>query len=182
MASTRNVPWDVEEPNGPMPLSGATRAGKVSHHTERALNIARASVLVVDGYRGTRELVHEILRGAGYRCLLASDGLEAMDVFRRERPELVVTGVRVPIVNGVELLRHIRHEDPDAAVIVMTGDRAANIVRECYGLGAFKVLMKPFVIDDLLIFVERALERRQLLIEHRQRNGTATCPRADGPR
>ena len=143
--------------------------------------MARASVLVVDGYRGTRELVHEVLRVAGYRCWLAADGLEAMDVFRRERPELIVTGVRIQIVNGVELLRRIRHEDPDAAVIVMTGDPAASTVSECYGLGAFAVLMKPFVIDELLIFAERALERRQLLIERRQRDSTARRPRAGAP-
>ena len=143
--------------------------------------MARASVLVVDGYRGTRELVHEVLRVAGYRCWLAADGLEAMDVFRRERPELIVTGVRIQIVNGVELLRRIRHEDPDAAVIVMTGDPAAGTVSACYGLGAFAVLMKPFVIDELLIFAERALERRQLLIERRRRDGTARCPRAEAP-
>jgi DNA-binding NtrC family response regulator len=142
--------------------------------------MAQTSTLVVDGYRGTRELVYQILRGAGYRCSLAADGLEAMDVFHREQPELVVTGVRVQIVNGVELLRRIRHEDPDTAVIVMSGDPAANILRECYRLGAFKVLMKPFIADELLIFAERALERRQLLIERRQRNGTSTCPRAEG--
>jgi DNA-binding NtrC family response regulator len=59
-------------------------------------------------------------------------------------------------------------------IIVLTGDPAANIVSECYGLGAFKVLMKPVIVDELLIFAERALERRQLLIERRQR---AASPR-----
>lgn len=143
--------------------------------------MARASVLVVDGYCGTRELVHEVLRVAGYSCFLAADGLDAMDVFRRERPDLVVTGVRVQTVNGVELLRRIRREDPDTAVIVMTGDPAADVVGECYGLGAFEVLVKPFVIEELLISAERALERRQLSIERRRRNGAATCRRAEGP-
>jgi len=136
--------------------------------------MVQASVLVVDSYRGTREAHCEILRSAGYRCLLAADGLAAMEVFRRERPELVVTGVRVPIMNGVELLRCFRDEDPDAAVIVLTGDPATDVLRKCYELGAFKVLMKPVIVDELLIFAERALERRQLLIERRQR---AASPR-----
>jgi CheY-like chemotaxis protein len=148
---------------------------------ERAPNMAQASVLVVDSYRGTRELVYHILCGAGYRCLLAADGQEAMEVFRRERPELVVTGVRLQIVNGVELLWRMRHEDRDTAVIVMTGDPAGNMVRECYGLGAFRVLIKPFIADELLIFAERALERRQLLIERRQRSGTSTRSIAERP-
>jgi DNA-binding NtrC family response regulator len=72
-------------------------------------------------------------------------------------------------MNGVELLRCFRHEDPDAAVIVLTGDPAMDVLRKCYELGAFKVLMKPVIVDELLIFAERALERRQLLIERRQR-------------
>ena len=135
---------------------------------ERPPNMAQASVLVVDGYRGTREAHCEILRSAGYRCLLAANWWEAMGVFRRERPELVVTGVRIPIVTGVELLRDIRREDPDAAVIVLTGDPAMDVLRKCYELGAFKVLMKPVIVDELLIFADRALERRQLLIERRQ--------------
>jgi len=128
--------------------------------------MAPSTVLVVDKSRDTRDLMYDVLQSAGYRCVLAGDGLEAMDIVRRERPELVLVGLRTPLVNGLELLKYIRDRDFDTAVIVMSGDWDANW-RDCYKLGAFKVLTKPVPLDELLIRVERALEWRQLRIERR---------------
>ena len=89
--------------------------------------MAPSTVLVVDKSRDVRDLMYDIFRFAGYRCLLAGDGLEAMDILRRERPELVLTSLSVPIVDGLHLLRYIRGNDPDAVVIVMSGDWAAKL-------------------------------------------------------
>src|SRR5437870_11891515 len=70
---------------------------------------------------------------------------------------------------GIRLLLDIRQEDPDAAVIVSSGAPYAKYVSESLKLGAHAFLMKPVLIEELLITVERALERRQLLIERRRR-------------
>ena len=132
------------------------------------------TVLIADKSRDTREVIYDILRVAGYNCLLAADGLEAVDLFRHARPQLVIAGARLQIVSGVELMKHVLLKDPDTAVILMSGEwvgwlRPVPSISACYKLGAFKVLTKPLTMDELLIYVERALERRQLLIERRQR-------------
>lgn len=135
------------------------------------------TLLIADKFRDTRAVMYDILRAATYNCLLAADGLEAVDLFRHARPQLVIAGARLPIVTGVELMKHVLLKDPDTAVILMSGEwgpqlgfkRSAPSISDCYKLGAFKVLTKPVHLDELLIYVERALERRQLLIERRQR-------------
>jgi two-component system nitrogen regulation response regulator NtrX len=128
--------------------------------------MAPSTVLVVDRSRDVRDLMYDVFQTAGYRCLLAGDGLEAMDIVRRERPALVLTSLSVPIVNGLELLRYARGKDPDTAIIVMSGDGHAKKT-ECLKLGAFKVLEKPVHVDEVVIMAERALEWRELHIERR---------------
>jgi YesN/AraC family two-component response regulator len=88
-------------------------------------------------------------------------------VFRRSQPDLIVTGVEMPFMNGIELLQQVRQQDPDAAVIVLSGG-VDETAMTSFRLGAFKVLRKPVNVDELLITAERALERRQFLIERRQ--------------
>ena len=141
----------------------------VESPVQPATAAAQATILVVDRFIGTRALIADVLQLAGYRCLLAGDGLQALDLVRRERPELVITGIRIPIVNGMGLLRYLRENDPDTAVLVMTSEIDWKVLAACYALGAVKVLSKPVFVDELLIRTKRALERRQLLIERRLR-------------
>ena len=128
------------------------------------------------GEPGIRSLLQQIFLAAGYKCLLAGDGGEGLKLFRRSRPALVVTDLRMPMVTGgeqvpsagIELLKQVRQEDPDAAVLVLgVADVKSHVA--CLKLGAYASMMKPINMDELLITAERALERRQLLIEHRQR-------------
>ena len=127
------------------------------------------TILIADKFRDTREVMYDSLRLAGYKCLLAADGLEAMDLFRHARPQLVIAGARLQIVSGVELMKYVLMEDRDTAVILMSGDWDGRSISDCYKLGAYKLLTKPVIVDEMLIYAERALERRQLLIERRER-------------
>lgn len=138
--------------------------------------MARRDVLIVEEDSGVRWVFREIFVAAGYNCLLASDGAEGLEVFRRSRPQLIVTDLKMPMVKGgervpdagIRLLLEIRSEDPDAAVIVASGSANVKTVIESLKLGAHDFLMKPVNMDELLLAAERALERRQLLIERRQ--------------
>src|SRR5881296_1721111 len=125
-------------------------------------------VLIVDDDRQVREVLHQIFLGAGYKCLLAGDGREGFDVFRETKPPLTVTDLKMPIMGGYELLQQVREEEPDAAVIVLTGAADVKTAIASLKLGAYDFIMKPVNIDELLIATERALERRQLLIERRE--------------
>src|SRR5438128_3034072 len=128
----------------------------------------RRDILIVDDDRQVREVLHQIFLGANYKCLLANDGQEGLEVFRASRPPLTVTDLKMPVMGGIELLQHVRQADPDAAVIVLTGAADVKTAIASLKLGAYDFIMKPVNVDELLIAAERAFERRQLLIERRQ--------------
>jgi len=115
-------------------------------------------ILIVDDDRQVREVLHQIFLGAGYKCLLASDGREGVEVFREAKPPLTVTDLKMPIMGGYELLQQVRDEEPDAAVIVLTGAADVKTAIASLKLGAYDFIMKPVNVDELLIAAERALD------------------------
>jgi CheY-like chemotaxis protein len=120
------------------------------------------TVLIVSKYcQYIGRTLQDIFVSAGYECLLAGYVHEGLKLFRESHPALIVSDLRMPFMrmNGLDLLRQFRQEDPDAAVIMLTGNMESGTVKACLMLGAFKVLSNA----------ERALERRQLLIEGRER-------------
>jgi DNA-binding NtrC family response regulator len=130
------------------------------------------TVLIVSKYcQYIGRTLQDIFVSAGYECLRAGYVHEGLKLFRESHPALIVSDLRMPFMrmNGLDLLRQVRQEDPDAAVIMPTGNMESGTVKACLMLGAFKVLSKPVNVDELLIVAERALERRQLLIERRER-------------
>src|SRR5436309_8692201 len=134
--------------------------------------MGQREVLIVDDDRQVRDVLHQIFLGAGYKCLLANDGHEGVEVFRASirdsRSPLTVTDLKMPIMGGIDLLQQVRQADPDAAVIVLTGAADVKTAIASLKLGAYDFIMKPVNVDELLIAADRALERRQLLIERRQ--------------
>jgi response regulator RpfG family c-di-GMP phosphodiesterase len=115
-----------------------------------------------------REVLHQIFLSAGYTCLLARDGHEGLALFQAARPPLTVTDLKMPGMDGTALLGAIRDADADAAVIVLTGAADVKTAIASLKRGAADFIMKPVNLDELLIAAERALERRQLLVERRQ--------------
>src|SRR4029450_2216946 len=133
--------------------------------------MGQREVVIVDDDRQVRDVLHQIFLGAGYKCLLANDGQEGVEVFRgaiREaRSPLTVTDLKMPVMGGIDLLQQVRQADPDAAVIVLTGAADVKTATPRPKPGPYDFLMKPVNVDELLIAADRAQERRQLLIEHR---------------
>ena len=125
-------------------------------------------ILIVDDDRQVREVLHQIFMSAGYGCRLAEDGRAGVEAYTAQRPELVVTDLKMPVMGGIELLQQIRAADGDAAVIVLTGAADVKTAIDSLKLGAYDFIMKPVNVDELLIAAERAVERRQLLIERRE--------------
>jgi response regulator RpfG family c-di-GMP phosphodiesterase len=125
-------------------------------------------ILIVDDDWQVREVLHEIFVSAGYTCQVAGDGREGLEQFRATLPPLTVTDLKMPVMDGIGLLQEIRTVDSDAAVIVLTGAADVKTAIESLKLGAHDFIMKPVNVDELLIAAERALERRQLLVERRE--------------
>jgi DNA-binding NtrC family response regulator len=130
------------------------------------------TVLIVSKFEDGRLTLQEILRSAGYTCLLAGDAGEGLELFRGSRPTLVVSDLRMPgaTMNGIDLLKQIRLEGPDTEVILLTSDFDARTVSEGLMLGAFDVLAKPVHVQDLLAAVSRALTRA-LIVRQARRSG-----------
>jgi response regulator RpfG family c-di-GMP phosphodiesterase len=126
------------------------------------------NILIVDDDWQVREVLHEIFLSAGYTCQVAGDGREGLALFRATLPPLTVTDLKMPVMDGIALLQGIREADADAAVIVLTGAADVKTAIESLKLGAHDFIMKPVNVDELLIAADRALERRQLLIERRE--------------
>ena len=129
-------------------------------------------VLIVDDDRQVREVLHEIFLSNAYKCQVANDGREGLEIFRATRPPLTVTDVKMPVMDGLEFLKSIRGLDADAAVIVLTGVGDIKTAIESLKVGAYDFIIKPVNVDELLIAAERAMERRQLLIERREYQAT----------
>jgi DNA-binding NtrC family response regulator len=125
-------------------------------------------ILIVDDDKQVREVLHQIFLTAGYNCRLAQDGREGVAMFKAVRPPLTVTDLKMPNMGGIELLQQVRDVDQDCAVIVLTGAADVKTAIESLKLGAYDFIMKPVNVDELLIAADRALERRQLLMERRQ--------------
>ncbi len=125
-------------------------------------------ILIVDDDAQVREVLHQIFLSANYHCLLAANGKEGLDIFRASHPPLIVTDLKMPVMDGIGLLEGVRESDEDAAVVVLTGAPDVKTAIDSLKLGAYDFIMKPVNVDELLFAAERALERRQLLIERRQ--------------
>lgn len=109
------------------------------------------------------------LTNLGFRSLEAENGLEAWKIFQQERPDLVLTDLRMPVMDGFELLTRIAVESPDTPIIIFSGVGTMADVIEALRLGAWDYLTKPIVeLGVLFHAVDKALERSKMVRESRQ--------------
>ena len=117
----------------------------------------RPSVLIVDDDGMVRELLGAIFTASGYQCRLATNGMEAIEAFRAERPDLSVTDIRMPVLDGLQFLKQALTLEPDAAVLVLTGVGDVQTAVEVLNGGAYDFIQKPVNPEELLIKAGRAL-------------------------
>src|SRR4029453_308543 len=136
-----------------------------SESTTGSLPVAR--VLVVDDERSMRELLSIVLRRDGYDVLLASDGQVAVDTLKRERVDVLITDIRMPNMNGVDVLREAKRIDPDIISIVMTAFASTDTAVEALRLGAADYVNKsPSAANEVRSRVRKELERKRLQQEN----------------
>lgn len=130
--------------------------------TEKArTNLVKSSIsiLLVDDERIMRDLLKKILTREGYRILTAEDGATACDVLDRESVDIVVSDMKMPRMNGFELLEVIKHKYPSVGVIIMTAYGDTYTVKDALLLGADEYITKPFKSYEISLVVERAYWR-----------------------
>ncbi|WP_062308546.1 response regulator [Alicyclobacillus sendaiensis] len=117
-------------------------------------------VLVVDDQFGIRVLLHEVLQREGYEVFQASNGPSALSIVEREQPDLVLLDMKIPGMDGLEILRNLRKLGVDAKVIMMTAYGELDLIHEALEMGAVAHFTKPFDIDELRRAVREHLEAR----------------------
>lgn len=124
-------------------------------------------VLVVDDEPAARSALTELLREEGYEVHPAADGYKALGRIETWVPDIVITDVKMPALGGIELMAKLRQQQPDIAVIVMTGFGSVEGAVEAMQLGADDYLSKPVHLPHLLLLLERIVARRALASEAR---------------
>ena len=104
----------------------------------------------------------------GYEVLMAADGTEGLDIALHNEIDLVITDLRMPGVSGEEVLRRVTTETPGIPVIVLTGHGTVENAVEAMRSGAYDFLTKPLNLDRLSLLVKRALQNRELVLQHRE--------------
>ena len=126
-----------------------------------------ATVLVADDDAGMRESLARVLRREGFQVLAAEDGSAALDALRRSRIDLLIADLRMPGLDGLELLRAARLVTPDTAVLMLSGHGTVEEAVQALKEGAYDFLTKPTDRAPLLRVVRQALGHQALVLENR---------------
>jgi len=120
--------------------------------------LAKAKILVVDDDPYTLEFLQFALEGEGYDIATATLGGEAIQMAERERYDLMLVDLRLPDIDGLEVLRRFKEITQDAEVIVISGQSSMDVAIEATKLGAFYFINKPVALDTLSPLIARALQ------------------------
>ena len=120
-------------------------------------------ILIVDDDQSMRYSLNRMLEGQGFLMSLAKNGVEALERFDQEKPDLVIMDIKMPGQSGLEVLKEIKERDPKALVILMTAFGTTETAIEAMKFGAFDYILKPFDIPQMRALVGRALEVSRMM-------------------
>jgi putative two-component system response regulator len=123
--------------------------------------------LVVDDEPRLRQVLVHLMRNDGFRCFEAGNGQEAIELLEKQPVTLVMSDLRMPKIDGIELLRQVRSRWPDTAMVMITAVADVEVAVSCLAIGAMDYLTKPFHLEEVRARVGQALEKRRLILENR---------------
>lgn len=123
-------------------------------------------ILVVDDEQSLREVLSIMLKRAGYAVTSAMDGEEAIELLNKEIFDLVITDLRMPKIDGMEVLKAVKSASPETVVLIITAFASADSAVEAMKQGAYDYLTKPFQVDEVQLIIRNALEKRRLTTEN----------------
>src|SRR5437868_13090070 len=121
----------------------------------------KARILVVDDDASTREVFGELLERWGYDVEQTGDGHDALKLTAERHPDVIISDLVMPKLDGLALTRALREESPDTPVIIITGEGTIDAAVEAVREGVFDFVEKPLDPTRLRVIVQRALERRE---------------------
>ena len=129
---------------------------------------ARAKVLVVDDEESIRSVLRQALTDAGHQARAAENGQQALDVLSQSDIEVMLLDIRMPGISGLDVLSEVQVRSPDTCVIMVTAIADVSTAVDAMKQGAYDYVAKPFDLDDVIMAVQRATERRTLMLLDRQ--------------
>jgi two-component system response regulator AtoC len=127
--------------------------------------ISKGRILVADDEASLRLLLDKELTRVGYSVEVAADGEAALKAIREKSYNVVLLDIVMPGVDGVTVLRTMKSENIPSEVIILTGNATVESALECMKLGAFEYVRKPYSLNELLLQIERAIERQHAKID-----------------
>ncbi|HMA19870.1 MAG TPA: sigma-54 dependent transcriptional regulator, partial [Gemmatimonadaceae bacterium] len=127
----------------------------------------RPTVLIIDDESGIVDTLRILLKNEGFAAHVAFGGKQGIDQIAAIRPDIIISDIRMPAVNGLDVLAAAKSQDPDVPVILMTAQASLQSAISAVNDGAFHYVQKPFQNDALVAIVRRAAETRQLKTENR---------------
>ena len=125
-----------------------------------------ATILVVDDEEAFRYMLSSLLSRAGYTVDTAIDGVAAINAVQSKLYDAVLCDLKMPKVEGSEVLKFIKANFPSVEVVMLTGVADVRTAVDCIRVGAYDYITKPTTADELLTSIGRAIERRQLVIDN----------------
>ena len=125
-----------------------------------AIDGASFRVLVADDNEVAQRLCKRVLEKAGYPVLIAADGLQAVDIALRERPEMILMDVAMPGIDGLEAMRRIKIEIPTMPIVIASAHSMSSDRERFLAAGANNVLSKPFRLADLISMVQSLVDAK----------------------
>ncbi len=132
------------------------------------LNKTTNKILIVDDDEKARKILVDYLDDGGYAVLEASNGQEALETFHKEKPDLILTDIKMPVMNGLELLEKISKESPETPVVVVSSVENMDDVAIALKFGAWDYVTQP--VKEMIVLeraIAKALERSRLIEENR---------------
>jgi two-component system response regulator PilR (NtrC family) len=126
-----------------------------------------SNILIVDDEQSYRQLLSLVFEGDGHTIRTAANGSEALDLLQAEPANIIISDVKMPDMDGIEMLRSVRETLPDVGVVLMTAFASVETAREAFKLGADDFIQKPFDVEELRLIVKKTLEKQALIDENR---------------
>lgn len=126
-----------------------------------------AKILVIDDERSIRNTLKEILEFEGFEVDVAEDGMEGIEKFEKGQFDVVLCDIKMPRIDGMEVLGKIHEMDPDATMVMISGHGTIDTAVEAIKKGAFDFISKPLDLNRLLITIRNATDKTKLVSETR---------------
>ncbi len=126
------------------------------------------TILIVDDEKNYTLILSAVLEDEGYETITANSGPEAMEILSESDVDLVLTDMKMPVMDGIELLEQVKKEDADLPVIMMTAYGTVEKAVEAMQKGAYSYILKPFDNERLVLYVNKAISMYRVVKENRQ--------------